>query len=26
MDVRPIDGERRGAKMDDLCGKSLFNF
>ena len=26
MDVRPIDGERRGAKMDNLCGKSLFNF
>jgi hypothetical protein len=26
MDVWPIDGERRGAKMDNLCGKSLFNF
>ena len=26
VDFRPIDGERRGAKMDDLCGKSLFNF
>jgi hypothetical protein len=26
MDVRPVNGERRGAKMDNLCGKSLFNF
>jgi len=26
VDFRPIDGERHGAKMDDLCGKSLFNF